>query len=84
MPSAREPSRSGTPGASTTPAEDASAAAELASLVHSIEEAERRLRDMSERYERAKREEVVGALVAAERTLRNAVRELDRAKRFLR
>lgn len=66
------------------PGADASVAAELSSLAHGLAEAHQRLRDLADGYADARRDEVASALVAAERAVRGAVRDVERARALLR
>jgi hypothetical protein len=59
-------------------------AADLASLARTAEGVFERVRGHAERYARTDREDVYGALHEAERTLRAAVRQIERAAQLLR
>jgi hypothetical protein len=58
-------------------------AAELSSLTSSLHEIVERLTALAGRYEKAEREDLMGALLGAERGLRSAIRDIDRATRLL-
>lgn len=62
----------------------ASDAAELGSLVHALEEIERRIVAMTAHYGGGRRDDVLAALFTAERALRAAVRDVEAARRLLR
>jgi len=57
----------------------ASDAAELSSIGGALEDLERRLAGIAGHYEGTEREDLVGALYEAERTLRATRRQVDRA-----
>jgi hypothetical protein len=59
-------------------------AAELSSLSASIEEVRQRIGAIALRHEQPRRDDVLGPLYDAERSLRAAQRRVDEAVRFLR
>jgi hypothetical protein len=58
-------------------------AAELSSLVTTLTELERRLGQLGQEYEDSDHDDVVAALFDAERTVRAAVRSVERARQGL-
>jgi len=58
-------------------------AAELSALASTIEDLERRILSIADRYASSDREEVLAALFGADRHLRQAERSLETARRAL-
>jgi hypothetical protein len=56
---------------------------ELASISSQIDELRRRVADLADGAESAKRDDMAGQLRAAERTLRSAARAVDTARSFV-
>ena len=59
------------------------ATAELSSLATAIEDVQRRITGIAGRYEGTEHDDVLGALYDAERNLRAAHRQVERAARLL-
>jgi ElaB/YqjD/DUF883 family membrane-anchored ribosome-binding protein len=59
-------------------------ATDLGALAGTADEVLRRLTPFADRYTRSDREDVAGALTEAERQMRAAVRQIERAARLLR
>jgi hypothetical protein len=57
-------------------------AAELSSLHSAVMDAARRIEGIAAAYEGTEREDLLGALYEAERNLRAAVRQIERAERL--
>jgi hypothetical protein len=66
------------------PARSRTDAADLAVTVATLEDLQRRVREMSDRYAAAKRADVEAVLLALERSLRAAARDAERARTTLR
>jgi hypothetical protein len=58
----------------------ASDAAELSSIAGALDDLERRLAGIAEHYRGTERDDLLGALYEAERTLRATLRQVERAR----